>query len=95
MWHKSKEELYGLCKKDLAVYTSLRGHDVEELFVLKKPHAYPLYRLGYRDHLDRVLHFIQGIPTIRTLGRNGKFQYMDVDECMNQAFEFVDTNKRG
>lgn len=88
-WRAGAEELFQICIGSLAGDGILGPGDVKKLLLVKAPHAYPIYRKGYKPHLDRVLAYIRSLAGLDTLGRSGEFIYMDADVCIRRAFERV------
>jgi protoporphyrinogen oxidase len=43
---------------------------------IKKP--YPVYEIGYRDHLRRIQKYLKGIVNLQSVGRGGMFKYYNV-----------------
>jgi protoporphyrinogen oxidase len=89
-WKASKEELFDMCISSLAEDGFLGPGDVEKLFLVKAPAAYPIYRKDYAKHFERLLNYLKARRSIATLGRCGEFMYMDIDICMRRAFDFAD-----
>jgi protoporphyrinogen oxidase len=90
IWRSSKDELFNMCIGSLSEDGFIAPGDVKELFLVKAQHAYPIYRKDYAGHLTRLLDYLQRYKSLATLGRCGEFMYMDIDECMKRAFDFVD-----
>ena len=44
--------------------------------------AYPVYDAGYREHLDTVRQFVDGLENLQTIGRNGLHRYNNQDHAM-------------
>ena len=91
VWNASKEELFNMCISSLAEDGFIEPGDVKKLFLIRAPHAYPIYRQGYATHLNCLLTHLKQYKSLTTLGRCGEFRYMDIDECIKRAFEFVDS----
>ena len=87
LWQMSKEELFEIFIGTLPKDGVISKEDVKELFLIKAPHAYPIYRKGYARHLNKLLQYVQSYEGITTLGRTGEFMYMDLDKCMRKAFD--------
>ena len=49
------------------------------------PKAYPIYDAAYKDHLSAIREFIDPIPNLHTVGRNGMHQYNNQDHSMLAA----------
>jgi tetrahydromethanopterin S-methyltransferase subunit G len=46
------------------------------------PKAYPVYDAGYRDALDQVRGYVDGLENLQTIGRNGLHRYDNQDHAM-------------
>ena len=57
------------------------------------PHAYPVFRIGFRQPLRAVLDHVQTVGNLHLLGRTGAYQYYNMDQvaaaAMNLARELV------
>lgn len=89
-WRASKEELFEICSESLAEDGFLSPGDVTGLVLARASHAYPVYRLDYARHLEKLLEYLQNFRSLSTLGRCGEFKYMDIDQCMRGAFALAD-----
>ena len=54
VWNYDKDQLFELCIKPLEQDGILKRSEVTNVFVLKAPNAYPIYRHNYQQHLDKV-----------------------------------------
>lgn len=90
-WTATKEELFDMCIPSLAADGFIMPGDVKKIFLVKAAHAYPIYCKNYGVHLSRVMEHFKKYKSLATLGRCGEFRYMDVDECMKRAFDFVES----
>lgn len=89
VWQMTQEELFEMCLPALEKDGILLREDVRGLLLVKAPNAYPIYRKGYKKHLQVVLSYLRGLPRFETLGRSGEFMYMDADRCMRRAFDLA------
>ena len=87
LWNASKEALFDRCIDSLEKDSILKRHEVKQLILAKAAYAYPIYRTGYKKHLERVMNFIKDSPKFYTLGRSGEFRYMDLDQCVRRAID--------
>lgn len=53
--------------------------------VFSEPYAYPLWSFGFRTHLEKVLAYLDSIEGLFTVGRQGRFDYLNMDECMEKG----------
>jgi hypothetical protein len=53
--------------------------------VVRVPDAYPVYDTTYRERLETVREFLDPIPNLHTVGRNGMHKYNNQDHSMYAA----------
>ena len=46
------------------------------------PKAYPVYDSDYREHLEVVREYVDGLENLQTIGRNGLHRYNNQDHAM-------------
>jgi protoporphyrinogen oxidase len=85
LWASSDEDLRALAAKELEALGLAKASDVVDGAVVRMPKAYPIYDSEYRGHLDRVRAFIDRIPNLHTVGRNGMHKYNNQDHSMYTA----------
>jgi protoporphyrinogen oxidase len=54
------------------------------------PQAYPLYTREYREHFDRIDHWLNGIDGILTFGRQGLFAHDNTHHALAMAYAVSD-----
>jgi protoporphyrinogen oxidase len=86
-WNRSPEELFKQCLNDLKTLGLVRDEDVEGYFVTKLANAYPLFEIDTERHLAKVMEYVSGIGNLRTVGRQGRFVYMNMDEVILEGIE--------
>jgi protoporphyrinogen oxidase len=90
IWNESDEKLRDISVKDLVKIGLIRPEEVLETFSHREVFAYPLYITGYRDHLDAVLSWVDGIENLDTTGRQGLFKYNNMDHSIAMGFTAAD-----
>ena len=85
LWNSSDEELIALAARELTELGLAAGARVVDGTVIRMPKAYPIYDARYREYLDRVREFIDPIPNLHTVGRNGMHKYNNQDHSMLTA----------
>ncbi|HKB16201.1 MAG TPA: hypothetical protein VKF62_09045, partial [Planctomycetota bacterium] len=58
----------------------VRGHSVARL-----GNAYPIFEVGVEEALAETLAFVEGHENLHTIGRQGRFEYINMDECVWHA----------
>ncbi len=60
---------------------------VIDYFYTRERHAYPIYQLDYKQHLNNILSWVNSIENLHISGRNGLFRYVFMDRAMEMGFE--------
>ncbi len=94
LWTQSDEELIALARHELAQLGLANPSLVVDGTVVRTPKAYPVYDSTYRSHLGVVRRWLDGIPNLHTIGRNGMHKYNNQDHSMLTAMLALD-NMRG
>jgi protoporphyrinogen oxidase len=89
LWNMSSEDFINMAKSELAKIDIIDEKDVLDACHVKIKKAYPAYYGSYYQ-LDGVKQFLNTIPNLFCLGRNGQHRYNNMDHSMMTAFETVD-----
>ena len=89
LWDSSNEALIAQASRELEELGLAKAAVVEDGTVIRMPKAYPIYDAAYRGHLDVVRGFIDPIPNLHTVGRNGMHKYNNQDHSMLTAMMAV------
>ena len=82
LWTMSDAELIRLGKRELERIGLAREAEIADGCVFRVPKAYPVYDAGYRDALDQVRGYVDGLENLQTIGRNGLHRYDNQDHAM-------------
>jgi protoporphyrinogen oxidase len=89
LWSSSDTDLIALATGELEEIGLARASDVEDGTVIRMPKAYPIYDAEYRGHLETIRAWIDPIPNLHTVGRNGMHKYNNQDHSMLTAMMAV------
>ncbi|HSJ07818.1 MAG TPA: NAD(P)/FAD-dependent oxidoreductase [Longimicrobiales bacterium] len=89
-WTMSDADLIDLATRELADLGLAPGARVEDGTVVRMPKAYPIYDAAYSGHVDAIRDFIDPIPNLHTVGRNGMHKYNNQDHSMLTAMFAVE-----
>ncbi|MEP6591998.1 MAG: FAD-dependent oxidoreductase, partial [Gemmatimonadota bacterium] len=89
LWESTDAELIALATQELEQLDLAPPGLVRDGTVIRMPKAYPIYDGEYRGHLDGVRAFIDPIPNLHTVGRNGMHKYNNQDHSMLTAMMAV------
>ena len=68
-------EKEGICKPD----------EIVEVNLLRTPHGYPIFGLGFEPHLVKVIDFVDALENVQTTGRQGGFCYPNMHKAMRMG----------
>lgn len=69
--------------------------DIGEYFVKSLEKVYPVYKKGFLEDLNKVVNYLESIKNFYTLGRQGLFNYNNMDQCWDmgkKTFEHIEKN---
>jgi protoporphyrinogen oxidase len=89
IWNRSPEELFKRCLSDLKSLGLVKEEDVEGYFVTRLPNVYPLFEIDTDRHLARVMESVTQIRNCSTIGRQGRFMYMNMDEVLLEGIKLA------
>jgi protoporphyrinogen oxidase len=96
LWSASDEEVYLACEAGLRK-AGLPDEEIEEYFTRRLPDAYPIYDLYYKENLNQVMNFLDTIPNLYSIGRQGCFSYAGMADCMDMGMTtagFISNNRQ-
>lgn len=85
LWNTSDADLIAMAYRELGELGLAPGAKLADASVVRMPKAYPVYDAEYRAHLDQVRAFIDHVPNLHTVGRNGMHKYNNQDHSMYTA----------
>lgn len=81
-WQQPDERHVKRAIDDLQSTGLIGGARITASRVIKVPNCYPIYDLGYRDHMDVLRNHLQTIPGLQVIGRAGAFKYNNQDHSL-------------
>ena len=85
LWTMADADLVALARKEVAALGLAEAGDVVDGTVVRMPKAYPVYNDSYKASLAAVRRFLETIPNMQLIGRNGMHQYNNQDHSMLTA----------
>ena len=95
LWRLSDQDFITMAQQELR-RTGISGGmaDVEDATVIRERKAYPAYHGSYAE-LPEVTGWLDGIPNLFCIGRNGQHRYNNMDHSMLTAMEAVSNLRDG
>lgn len=88
-WNKSDEALGRMVQEALAKLGIPIRTPVRQVVTRRLPQAYPIYERGYEAHFERIDHWLDGVPNVLTLGRQGLFAHDNTHHTLAMAYAAV------
>lgn len=89
MWEMDDNSFIDFAKKELESIGIIDAEEVMDAVRIKVKKAYPSY-FGTYYELDKVKEFLDSIPNLYCVGRNGQHRYNNMDHSMLTAMEAAD-----
>lgn len=94
LWVMDDQDLIDLGIKEMEQIGFIKKEDILDGCALRMKKAYPAY-FGSYDQLDTVREYVQKIPNMFLIGRNGMHRYNNQDHSMLTAMMAVDNIVEG
>jgi protoporphyrinogen oxidase len=82
IWNRNDEKLVELATMELYLTNLVDKDSIQDGFVQRVPKCYPVYASGYREILEPVQEYLNGIKSITPIGRYGSFKYNNQDHSI-------------
>jgi protoporphyrinogen oxidase len=89
LWKLPDDEMGRFAIAEIAKIGILRAEDVEDFHVVHVPKTYPAY-FGSYDRFDVIRRYLDGLPNLFLVGRNGMHKYNNQDHSMLTAMTAVE-----
>jgi protoporphyrinogen oxidase len=85
LWMMADKDLIALGVRESASLGLIKAEDVIDGIVIRMPKAYPVYDRDYQKRLDIIRSYLEGLPNLQLVGRNGQHRYNNQDHSMVTA----------
>ena len=85
IWNMDREQLLARCMPHLERIGLLRRDEIIDTHLFRMSDVYPVYRIGYREHLDRIKKWLDGFENLLYIGRPGRFRYNNQDHSIEMG----------
>lgn len=90
-WRMTDERLVGNTVSHLARLGFVKPEEVEDAAVVRVPHAYPVFEVGYEKSYRTILGCLGRFENLHVAGRTGAFKYLNMDHVISAG---IDTAQR-
>jgi protoporphyrinogen oxidase len=95
LWTMDDDDLVELAKRELHEIGLATPDKVKRGYVVRVPMAYPMYDTDYAKRVDVIRGWLETLPNLIQIGRNGLHRYNNSDHSMLTAMRAVDNLLRG
>jgi protoporphyrinogen oxidase len=81
-WQMPDKEVIGKVLDDLDRVGLIKKDEIGDSFMERVPNAYPVYQMGYKEHLSKVTQYFSQFKNLHILGRTGEFRYLNMDSVV-------------
>jgi len=85
LWSMPDASLEKMARREVAALGFARPEEITGTAVVRQRKAYPVYDWEYKEHLDRLRAYLDGIENLQMVGRNGLHKYNNQDHAMLTA----------
>ncbi len=85
IWNMEKEILFELAMTSLEKLGLAKKEEVIDYYVKKQHAVYPVYDLGYKQHLDVLKAYLDNFENLIYMGRPGRFKYTNQDHSIEMG----------
>lgn len=89
-WKKNDAELIKDTIRGLEQLGFIKSNEVIDSAVIRVPKAYPLFEIGYREHYDKIIKYLERFKNLHIAGRGGMFRYYNMDDVMETGIEIAE-----
>lgn len=82
LWNMPDKELFELASKEVEKIKICKASEIEDYTIVRVPKAYPVYSMGYREHLKVIENYIRKFDNLQLVGRYGLFKYNNMDHSI-------------
>lgn len=87
VWSAPDSRLEALTVEHLQRLGLIRQAEVTGSCVMRTGHAYPLFEIGYREHVTTIMNYLARLKNLQVIGRTGMFSYLNMDPAMGSGLE--------
>ena len=83
IWHEKDEYLQKLAEKELRQIELIPENiRVLQSKVVRVPRCYPVYEIGYQEHIQKISDYLQQFQNLQLIGRYGSYKYNNQDHSI-------------
>lgn len=81
-WNATDAELIDSTVEHLVKLGFIQRHEVHDGVVIRVAAAYPLFDVGYQEHVQVLCDYLERFENLQLAGRSGRFSYFNMDQTI-------------
>jgi len=81
-WNQPDEDIIELAKKELGAINLFSDNCFLDSLVVRVPRSYPVYEVGYKQHVEIIKEYLVRFAGLQAIGRYGSFKYNNQDHSI-------------
>jgi protoporphyrinogen oxidase len=90
LWSMEDDDLVELAARELEQLGLASADQVQRGYAVRVPKAYPMYDVDYAERVNVIRGWLDRVPNLQQIGRNGLHRYNNSDHSMLTAMRAVD-----
>lgn len=90
LWKAETKDLFTICCRYMERNKFFKQDEVDDFFAKRLEVVYPVFEVGYSEHLAEHLALVKSFSNVTTIGRQGAFTYTNIDQCLAMALRLYD-----
>jgi protoporphyrinogen oxidase len=90
LWNMADDDLVAMATREIQQLGLARATNVKFGFAVRVHKAYPMYDAEYGERVATIRAWLDGVPNLQQVGRNGLHRYNNSDHSMLTAMRAVD-----
>jgi protoporphyrinogen oxidase len=87
IWNTDDDSLFNKGKEGLKKVGLLKDQEITGYKVVRIEKCYPMYKMGYQEHVRVIKDFLSRFDNLICIGRNGTFKYLNIDHVIEQGIK--------
>ncbi len=87
IWGQHDDSLANMAVENLERLGFIQRSEVLDYKVIRVTKAYPLFEVGYREHVSVIYEYLGRFKNLHITGRSGMFQYFNMDVAIKSGIE--------
>ncbi len=86
IWKEPEAMLIDRAKREMAKIGLCQPEWVTDTWIARLPRTYPVYRIGYREHLQVLIDYLKTLKNLQEIGRYGTYKYNNQDHSLLMGY---------